>query len=306
MEETFSFRLLCGKGSRSGHIRKEEKQTEIFCRGLEPGLLCTLYRDGKAVDTSHASAQGTLSFTCPGDGFFFLCHEDVLLLWEEEKDKNQNYFRARSLMPKRPKAMDPPSRPESPRAVPSPAEASVSNDPPEKKKPILQPIGEETAANRSIVLSPLPETPPVTSPVFAPFSAETLPTAEPVLSPIDDAPPLAEEPLLLRIPSDAPSVQTLPCLYWPTAARHLQSAFHSGTPFMPFSAPGFRCIRLPSPNPALPYCILGYQAKGSRVCSLLYAVPGHPLVPPRGFRADQYRDGHFIRIHPLPAEHKSS
>ena len=30
MEETFSFRLLCGKGSRSGHIRKEEKQTEIL------------------------------------------------------------------------------------------------------------------------------------------------------------------------------------------------------------------------------------------------------------------------------------
>lgn len=115
---------------------------------------------------------------------------------------------------------------------------------------------------------------------------------------LQNTPSLA--PPVLQPRTHGPSVFTLPSLRWPPALVHLQAAFHSGIPCRPFSASGFRCIKVPSKDPAIPYGIIGYKAKNSRVCTLLHAVPGHPLLPPRGFEGMPCREGHFIRIQQLP------
>lgn len=334
MNHPFSFRMMQGKGGKAGHIRTEEQQITLSFRQLPPGLPCTLYRDGHVVDMRPSSPQGTLQFTCHRDGFFFLCHENNLLLWEEGENGSQNYFRAQRLMPRPEKAH---AKDKNEKVQPTISETSVSGIPQSAafqetdETPAAQPETEERHVS-STVPPALPDEPrhysqerqpaPAndTTPPHEQHSPEKtdspscsqpidLPHQEPAASPLPDSATIntaATQPPALLPRSDAPSVMTLPPLQWPPALTHLQTVFSTGTPYRPFSAPGFRCVKVPSKNPALPYCILGYQAKGSRVCSLLYAVPGHPLIPPRGFRAAQYRDGHFIRIQHLPAEHKSS
>ena len=270
MNHDLSFRMMQGKGDKSGHIRKEGQQVLLSFRHLSPSLPCTLYRDGRVIDTQPASSQGSLQFTCQQDGFFFLCHEHTLLLWEAGEDSNQNYFRAQRLMPR-------------PKKVPT----KEIDDKDTLPRIQTKPKEAETAAISQP--TPKPSEEEVTSPN---------PVSYTLKPPSDETQPKSLHPIL-NPRSSAPSVMTLPPLQWPPSVAHLQSIFHSGIPFRPFSAPGFRCIRLPSPNPALPYSVLGYQAKNSRVCALLQAVPGHPLIPPRGFEDARYQDGHFIRIHPL-------
>lgn len=256
-----SFGMLCGKGNRNGHIRRENHSISIQCRGLHPQETCTLFRNNIPLETKTASLHGTLSFDPVQDGFFFLCGKDnALLLWEERENSTQSYYRALSLRPR--------EKPPQPSAPLPPVEDEA---PPLPEKEPLPPPRQEDA--------------PSLSPVSLPFA----PPAE--------IPPDPEPAFTLRTPSSAPPAFSLPPLEWPQPEG--QRTFFSGQPFRPFSAPGFRCVRLPSPNPALPYCIWGFRTENSRVSALLYALPGHPLIPPRGFTTAQYRDGHFIRIQPI-------
>lgn len=354
MISDFSFRMMAGKGGKTGHIRKEGQQIHLSFRHMPPSLPCTLYRDGRVMDTQPVSPQGTLQFTCRQDGFFFLCHESNLLLWEEGENSSQNYFRAQKMTPKPETAAAPLQIPPSEQSIRSnhpamqetqaaarPAEAAGKFCPSPETGETTVPAPQQKTCEQQ-TSQPAPPVPlnkpqtPSTENLPALFVDETLPPAqaapqaaaalpfaqhiplpeeEPVLPlvrisetvnlPAQEMQPQPMPPPILIPRSNAPSVMTLPLLQWPPALAHLQTIFHSGIPFRPFSAPGFRCVKVPSKNPALPYSILGYQVKNSRVYALLQAVPGHPLIPPRGFEGTPYRDGHFIRIQPLPAEQKS-
>lgn len=147
---------------------------------------------------------------------------------------------------------------------------------------------------RALTLSPKQAAAPAPQP---PAPASPLPQSQPAKAPPD---PQKEALPLLRPPSQEPPAFTLPILQWPQSVRHLQPAFLSGIPCRPFSAPGFRCVRLPA-GPGLPYRVLGYRTENSHVTALLYALPGRPALPPSGFHAGQYREGHFIRTAALPA-----
>lgn len=316
MTSDFSFRMMQGKGGKAGHIRKEGQQIHLSFRHMPPGLPCTLYRDGRVMDTQPVSPQGTLQFTCRQDGFFFLCHESNLLLWEEGENSSQNYFRAQKMLP----------RPET-AAAPSPvsqneqpAQMQQNHDNPHPEVPTSanesQHLKEENfpAPSDDAVTPQQANAAPEEAAAFTLSQPALLPGGKPIAppAPVPETVGLPQEtqptplPPILNPRSNAPSVMTLPPLRWPPALAHLQAVFHSGIPFRPFSAPGFRCVKAPSKNPALPYSIMGYQVRNGRICALLQAVPGHPLIPPRGFEGAPYRDGHFIRIHPLPAAQKSS
>lgn len=297
MNQDFSFRMMQGKGGKSGHIRKEGQQVSLSFRHLPPSLSCTLYRDGHVVDTRPSSLQGTLQFTCHRDGFFFLCHENNLLLWEEGENGSQNYFRAQRLIPRLEKPTD--SAPVSPSEPP--VQAPQIHEPPNSPVPIPAnepqhmpevnlptPFNDETTPEQA---APLSFGNRITPPIPVSQPANTLP---------EKTQPKSLPPPILKPRSSAPSVMTLPALPWPPALTHLQALFNTGTPYRPFWKPEFRCVKVPAKNPALPYSIMGYQVRNGRVCALLQAVPGHPLIPPRGFEGAPYRDGHFIRIHPLP------
>lgn len=249
---TYAFSRLCGKGKRTGLIRREGNMIRLQCSSLPPGESCTLYCDRNPIETKAASTQGTLCFDCTQDGFFFLCSKaGTLLLWEEGENSAESHCRALSLRPQKSSPPNPPIAPPSP-----PAHAPAL---PEKEESSLP--------------FPLSESDRIT-------------------------PPAREEtPFQLRQRPPAPPAFSLPTLQWPK--DDLPASFLSGTPFLPFSAPGFRCVRLPSPHPAIPYCLFGFRTENSRVSALLYALPGHPLHPPRGFTPAQYRDGHFIRTQAL-------
>lgn len=350
MNQDFSFRMMQGKSGRSGHIKKEGQQLSLSFRHLPPSIPCTLYRDGHVIDTQSSSPQGILQFTCRQDGFFFLCHEHTLLLWEA--GDISNYFRAQKMMP-RPEAASS-SLPAKKTKLPDPPETTPMQDTAEKP-PSITPetalphtqVSYTAPENHEMPVSPVqPETEACTLSSAAPDEAQHLseeysfdpmntdntpqlaqlppeendasilpqshhlssaaPTALP--DPVHKTVPISSEepqPEFLPPPdlnprSAAPSVMTLPPLQWPPALAHLQAVFTNGTPYRPFWQPEFRCVKVPTKNPALPYSIMGYQLKDGQVCALLQAVPGHPLIPPRGFEGAPYRDGHFIRIQPLP------
>ena len=321
MNQDFSFRMMQGKGGRSGHIKKEGQQLSLSFRHLPPSIPCTLYRDGRVMDTQSSSPQGTLQFTCRQDGFFFLCHENNLLLWETGEDSSRNYFRAQKMLPRPEKITNTPSKaplpaPTNKKEEPLPQDAAsdasaVRNTQPTSAQttahslpesaPALESLPENAAGqsapppvwDNTSVSHPIPPEKKAEDAPRAPFSAT-------VQNPALKLQPSSLPPPDLNPRSAAPSVMTLPPLQWPPALAHLQAVFTNGTPYRPFRQPEFRCVKVPAKNPALPYGIMGYQLKDDRVCALLQAVPGHPLIPPRGFEGTPYRDGHFIRIQPLP------
>lgn len=277
MQEAFSFRALCGKGSCMGYIRGEAGETQIYCQGLRPGSVYRLYCDGHPEHAHPAAPNGTLSLSCHRNGFFFLCHEtDGLQLWEEGEDKTDGYFRALSLLPKKKKAA-----PEKANLPPEPSlelslKSSAAMLPKEPEFPLPP--------------KPLSEKAPVLPRDLLSENSAALPQNEP-------EEPLPPEPSFsLRKTSQTPMAYALPALFWPPSIRHLQPSFSQGTPYRPFALPGFRCVKLPSPSPALPYILMGYQTKNSQVSALLHAVPGHPLIPPRGFEGCTHQNGHFLRI----------
>lgn len=263
MASCYGFRLLQGKSGGEGFIRIQDTQLSIQLKNLLPGTSLTLYRDNTPLETKSTSSAGVLSFCCHRDGFFFLCDEcNRLLFWEQGDDSAQSYCRALALMQRK--------QPTQPLQPPAPAVAA-----PPPPTPVNLP-----SPPIHLALSGISEEAEETSP--APL-------------PMTDIPEVSPPTVPLRPRSHKPPAFTLPIVQWPESIRHLQALFHSGTPCHLFPAPGYRCFRLPSPHPALPYCIMGYLVRNSRVTHLIYALPGHPAIPPRGFTAAQYRDGHFIR-----------
>ena len=59
----------------------------------------------------------------------------------------------------------------------------------------------------------------------------------------------------------------------------------------PFSAPGWRFVRVPSHVPGAAYSVLGRYARDGRVTGLLRAVPGGPYRPPAFLPGDRYQPG---------------
>lgn len=104
----------------------------------------------------------------------------------------------------------------------------------------------------------------------------------------------------LRSPSNAPLACSLPVRQWPKSLVHIASVLPAGQPFSNLGQDGFRCVQLPCPNPAFPYCVVGFQTKGSCIRALLYALPGHPMMPPRGFAGSRWQQGHWLRIQQIP------
>lgn len=280
MPSGFGYRMLQGKGTLSGHIRLHEQGLFIQCRGWPPGAACRLYRDASLLQARAADAQGCVSFSAAGDGFFYLCDEkNTPLLWEETESCTQGYCHALHLLSKR----TPPPAPSS--SVPGKAAVLLpdvsQNAPPPAEEPSPQPQAEnappaEKAAPRYRL---------------HPGKYRLAPPKSPAPSP---GPPFA-----LRPAASTPPAFSLPVLAWPEGLVHIRSAISGGLPFSDLGHPGFRCRKLPCPHPAFPYCVVGYQTKESRLAALLYALPGHPMMPPRGFGDCVYQQGHWLRIQSL-------
>lgn len=122
----------------------------------------------------------------------------------------------------------------------------------------------------------------------------------------EQPPPAAPEPeeksppprkqYLLRAPSCAPMAAALPRVQWSESLEKLRSAMAAVMPFSPFPLPGFRCARMPGPSPAIPFYITGYKTENSRVCHLVYALPGHPLRPPAQLPGCQWKSGWWYTV----------
>lgn len=230
MNPSLSFRLMQGKGTCTGHIRKSGT-VHVTCRGLSPEKPYALYCSEKQAALQKADAQGGLSISFSRDGFFFLCDEkQKVILWEGGEE---GYCRALALLPKE----QPP--------------------PPERPVKKTAPITEAAA--------PPPPVPQI------PFRC---------------APPHA----------DAPPAASLPVLSWPSGMQRLTEEMEKGAPFSPFALPGFRCRKCVSSSPAVPFWVLGYQTKGSRVTALFYAVPGTPMHPPVPLPGYRYQSGYWYHI----------
>lgn len=98
----------------------------------------------------------------------------------------------------------------------------------------------------------------------------------------------------LRPESNAPPADALPVLVWPETAAHLKLYFETQPPFMPFDAPGWRFVRVPSPLRGVAYCAVGVCARDARIEQVAYAVPGTAQRAPAmlpGYRYQMGRTG---------------
>ena len=319
MPSAFGFRLLEGKGGASGHLRTGEETLQVQCRGLLPGESYSLHRGRTFLESRRANAQGTLSFTAAGDGFFFLCDQKMRpVLWEQGADGPAGYFRAVALLPK--PAAD---KHETAKAAeetmaitpdgtgnPSPANGRNVDALPQAAQLHATNAGgfSDEAVHLDTEEAVSTETVGDGSPVPPIAAAETVCQAQESSTRYRlhlgryRIPHAAMHPAaapLLRTPSTGPMACALPVLPWPDSLMHIQSALRCGQPFSNLGHPGFRCVKLPSPNPAFPYCVVGYQTRASRIAALLYALPGHPMMPPRGFADCRFQQNHWLRVQTL-------
>lgn len=100
-----------------------------------------------------------------------------------------------------------------------------------------------------------------------------------------------EENWVLRSPGEGAPADDLPALFWPEKYRYLRPAFEAYPPIFPFSAPGWKFVRMPSPIREAAYGIAGYLKGQERVEKILLGVPGHPLRPPAFLPGYRYRQG---------------
>lgn len=152
--------------------------------------------------------------------------------------------------------------------------------------------GEEAGYFRALSLlpkkQPPPETPAIAPPPTEPdISAAASPPSEQEISGFSPAPPPH---------ASAPLAASLPALIWPRGLQPQRDLWEKGRPFLPFPLPGFRCRKCPSPTPSIPFVVLGCAAKGSRIASILYAVPGSPIHPPAHLPGYLFRDGYWYHI----------
>lgn len=106
--------------------------------------------------------------------------------------------------------------------------------------------------------------------------------------------PAETEEYTLRNPGKNPGVDELPALLFPGRAGVLKKYFQSCPPIQPFSAPGWRFVRAPSPIPGAAYCALGYLARDGRAEKIAYAIPGSPHHPPAQLTGYRYHEGFWV------------
>ena len=106
----------------------------------------------------------------------------------------------------------------------------------------------------------------------------------------------AAEAYTLRPPGDAPGVDELPEIIFPGKSAAWKKYFRSCPPIMPFSAPGWRFVRAPSPLPGVAYCALGYLARNGRAEKIAYAIPGTPHHPPAQLSGYRYHGGYWVLV----------
>lgn len=95
----------------------------------------------------------------------------------------------------------------------------------------------------------------------------------------------------LRPENDAPPVDALPKLIWPSGTEHLREYFDCCPPIRLFDEPLWRFVRVPSPIRQAAYCAVGRHIAGDRVDAVAYAVPGGPYNPPAPLPGYRYRPG---------------
>lgn len=100
-----------------------------------------------------------------------------------------------------------------------------------------------------------------------------------------------EENWVLRFPGKGAPADDLPALFWPEKYRYLRPTFEAYPPIFPFSAPGWKFVRTPSPVREAAYGIAGYLKGAERVEKILLGVPGHPMRPPAFLPGYRYRQG---------------
>lgn len=114
--------------------------------------------------------------------------------------------------------------------------------------------------------------------------------------------PVETEAYTLHRPGKNPGVDELPARIFPGRAGTLKKYFQSCPPIQPFSAPGWRFVRAPSPVPGAAYCALGYLARDGRADKIAYALPGSPHHPPAQLTGYRYHEGFWVLV--LDSEEK--
>ena len=257
-----SYRFLQGRAGVSGHVRSERGGQQLTVRGMKGAAESEVYcwRDGNAqcIARGKTDESGQIRFSFLPEGALFVAAVGKVILWEKD-GSGESYFHACAMLRKaeREKEKTSAAEGEDPRL-------SVSEKmeiPPEKiAKTAKEEVGEELR------------------------NSETEEEAA------------WETEYALRQGGDSPGVDALPEIVFPGRAAALKRYFLSSPSIIPFDAPGWRFVRVPSPLPGAAYCVLGYLARNGRAEKIAYAVPGTPYHPPAQLPGYRYHGGYWMMI----------
>ena len=281
---SFGYELFSGRLGASGYARESGTGRTVTVRGLAPGVECQLFavREGRAAlcGQQRAGADGQAQFTLEEPGRLFAAVEGQVRLWQGGEEA---YLQACALLRQEKQALS--KAPEKPlEEMSEKVQENTPNKPPEAARETVQ---------ESTVIPAAAET--ETAPQEAALAEKT---KEPLASvPLTLSPqPLPAEPVYsLRPASAGEPVDALPALFWPQAARQVQAYFDQEPPCAPFHAPGWRFVRAESTAPGIPFFVVGYLARDSRVRQIAYALPGGPHQAPSvlpGYQFTPGRDGY--------------
>ena len=124
-----------------------------------------------------------------------------------------------------------------------------------------------------------------------PLAAEKETLPEIPIEKAEERGPEEKEEYSLRPSGSGEAVDTLPLLKWPGKAGALRHYFDICQPIMPFEAPGWRFVRVPSPLRGVGYCLVGRKIREDSVSQIAYALPGHPQRPPVPLPGYRYQMG---------------
>lgn len=272
----YQYRMLRGKAGAAGYLRSDGQKTILRGTGLSPGgrYAAYIWNDGTAQLLAGAEADGNggLQLSAPGEQRMFLAGAAGVVLWEEGENGAQNFWRAQTAFNAWQKAQAQREKTE---------KADMAHIEGEEKKP-----KEKTRLRKH--RSTAAKTKRFRR--AAPGQRKTPEEEMNALNPASDAALHAS----LRPESNTPSADALPVLVWPEAAAHLKPYFETQPPFMPFDAPGWRFVRVPSPLRGVAYCAVGVYARDARIEQVAYAVPGTAQRAPAmlpGYRYQMGRSG---------------
>ncbi len=272
----YQYCMLRGKAGAAGYLRSDGQKTILRGTGLSPGTCYAAYiwSDGTAhlLARTEADGNGGLQLSAPGEQHMFLAGAAGVVLWEEGENGERNFWQTQMAL----KAWQE-TELQKTRAKEEDA-ACIKEEKKEPKEKIrqrkrLNAASEIKRFRRAVRGKEKPE--------------------EEKMAAMDPAPD-TESHDALRPVSNAPPADTLPTLIWPEAAAHLKPYFETLPPFMPFDAPGWRFVRVPSPLRGVAYCAVGIFARDARIEQVVYAVPGTAQRAPAmlpGYRYQMGRSG---------------